>query len=136
MTLAGSCHCGRVTIALDRAPVEVTGCNCTSCYKHGVLWAYFAPGEVRVVGETASYVRADVKIPATDLRFCAHCGCTTHWAATEAYVRHAGVDDRMGVNMRLFDEELLTRIPVRVLEGRSWDVDEEWAPVSQAGEQP
>lgn len=123
---SGSCHCGRVNIALDRAPDEVTDCNCTSCTKHGVRWSYFAPEEVRVAGATASYLRADVTVPATDLRFCAHCGCTTHWVATAAYVRHAGKDDRVGVNMRLFDEALVAGLPVRVIDGRSWDVDEAW----------
>ena len=84
MMLSGACHCGRVTIALDRAPDEVTDCNCSSCTKHGARWAYFAPSAVRVEGATTSYLRADMKVPATELRFCAHCGCTTHWRATEA----------------------------------------------------
>lgn len=123
----GRCHCGRVTIALERAPDEVTDCNCSSCTKHGARWAYFAPGEVRVEGATSSYLRADMKVPATDLRFCGQCGCTTHWVATEAYVRHAGADDRVGVNMRLFDEALIEGVAVRVLDGRSWDIDEEWS---------
>lgn len=123
---SGACHCGRVTIALKRAPDEVTDCNCTSCYKHGVRWSYFAPDEVRLEGATAGYVRDDAKMPATDLRFCPHCGCTTHWRATQAYVRHAGMDDRVGVNMRLFDPDLIDGLPVRVLDGLSWDVNQEW----------
>ena len=126
MMLSGACHCGRVTIALDRAPDEVVDCNCSSCTKHGARWAYFAPSAVRIEGATTSYLRADIRVPATDLRFCAHCGCTTHWRATEAYVRHAGQDVRMGVNVRLFDEALLAGVPVRSVDGRSWDVDEEW----------
>lgn len=123
----GSCHCGRVTITLDRAPDEVTDCNCTSCAKHGARWAYFVPGEVRIAGDTVGYRRADVKVPATDLHFCGQCGCTTHWRATEAYVRHSGKDDRMGVNMRLFDDALPAGVAVRALDGLSWDVDEEWS---------
>ena len=126
MMLRGACHCSRVTIALDRAPDEVTDCNCSSCTKHGARWAYFAPSAVRVEGPTTSYLRADMKVPATELRFCAHCGCTTHWRATEAYVRHAGKDDRMGVNVRLFDEAMLAGVPIRAIDGQSWDVDEEW----------
>ena len=126
MTYPGSCHCGRVTIALHRAPDEVTDCNCSLCYSHGTRWAYFAPEEVNVEGSTTSYLRADVTNPATDLRFCATCGCTTHWQATEAYIRHRGENGRMGVNMRLFDEVLIEGVPVRLLDGRSWDVNEGW----------
>ena len=124
----GSCHCGRVTIALDRAPDEVTDCNCSSCTKHGARWAYFAPSEVRIDGATTGYRRADTKVPATELNFCAHCGCTTHWEPTEAYVRHAGPAVRIGVNMRLFDEQLLAGVAVRQVDGRDWDVNEDWGP--------
>ncbi|MFL6781545.1 MAG: GFA family protein, partial [Sphingomicrobium sp.] len=59
MSVTGSCHCGAVRIALPRAPEWVASCNCSMCRRTGALVAYFAPGEVRVEGATATYVTGD-----------------------------------------------------------------------------
>ncbi len=111
MTITGSCHCGAVTIEIDRAPADVTSCNCTICHRLGVLWAYYRPAEVRIHGSTSTYRRGDKTI---DFHHCATCGCTTHWAPIE------GRDlDRMGINARLLEPDVLGAARVRRLDGRS-----------------
>src|SRR4051812_9445759 len=62
MDVKGSCHCGRVSVEVQRAPTEVTSCNCSICRRLGTLWAYYAPADVRVVGETATYQWGDKTI--------------------------------------------------------------------------
>jgi hypothetical protein len=102
------CHCGAVKLAVARAPSEVTDCNCTICRRYGTLWAYFSPKDVDVTGATDSYVWGDKSI---EFHRCSTCGCITHWAATDK------THDRMGVNCRMMEPEVLSAARVRKLDG-------------------
>jgi len=107
--LETTCHCGAVRIAIPHAPRAVTDCTCSICRRYGVLWAYFAPAEVQVEGESHEYSWG----PAT-LAFvrCASCGCLTHWRPLARRVAK-----RMGVNIRNFSQEQIGPIRMRFLEG-------------------
>jgi hypothetical protein len=113
--LAGSCHCGRVRITLPRKPAEVTHCNCSLCIKSGFQGVYFASGELRIEGETDSYVRADSNPAYIAQQRCRHCGIITHWAPL-THPPH----ERMGVNARLFEPGALDGVPIKHVDGRSW----------------
>lgn len=113
-----SCLCGAVRIQAP-APPFVHACNCTLCAKSGAFWAYFAPHEVRVTGETQEFVRADKAEPGAELRFCARCGSATHFRLTPAAVARHG-DTMMGVNIRLADEAALNGVELRYPDGRGW----------------
>ena len=114
---AGSCHCGAVRLTLPHAPAEVTRCNCTLCTKLGTRWAYFSPGSVTFAGGPLDgYVRGDAKKPSLTTHRCAHCGSVTHWTAIGEY-------DRIGINLNLFDPDLVDALPVKACDGRSWPVD-------------
>jgi hypothetical protein len=109
-----TCHCGAVTIVVEHAPAQVTSCNCSICRRLGVLWAYYAPAQVRVAGPTTTYRWGDKTI---DFHHCATCGCATHWSPI-AGTRDA---DRMGINARLLPAEILEAARVRRLDGASED---------------
>ena len=113
--LVGSCHCGRVTITLLRPPGEITQCNCSLCSKTGFLGIYYSSGELRIEGETDSYVRADSSPACISQQRCGHCGILTHWVplSDPPY-------ERMGVNARLFELGSFEEIPVKQVDGRSW----------------
>jgi hypothetical protein len=129
MTIEGSCHCGAVRIAVPRAPDWVGSCNCSICRRTGALVAYYRPDEVRVEGETATYVTGDRFIR---FHHCPTCACHTHWDANaEALAGDLpnGVRDalttRMGINARLLDGfEVREGVsgPVAVFEGAELDV--------------
>ena len=99
--MKGSCHCGKVGVAVPYAPGDnpdrpfVAICNCSICRKLGQLVAYYPDdGSVSVTGGTAQYVWGDRMIA---FHFCATCGCHSHWTSTgESY-------GRIGVNARLLD---------------------------------
>ena len=82
MSWETSCHCGTVSVRLAKAPEEIAECNCSLCFSHGILWAYYSSRDVAIEGETRTYNRADRPNPNSDLHFCATCGCSTHWSAT------------------------------------------------------
>ena len=111
MSCEGSCHCGAVRVEIARAPTEVTFCNCSICKRLGTLWAYYAPADVRVTGETATYCWGDKSI---DFHHCVTCGCTTHWSP-----REGRNPERMGINARLLAGDVLGAARVRRLDGAS-----------------
>lgn len=118
--LSGTCHCGAVRIELDRKPKGITECNCSVCWRYGVLWAYDRKEAARVIAETGA-----LEVYAwgrKDLGFhrCRACGCVIFWEPLE------GGDDqtRIGVNVRLLPFEEIAEIPIRQLDGaKSW---KEW----------
>jgi hypothetical protein len=109
--ITASCHCGAVRLEIAAAPREVTDCNCSICRRLGVLWAYDSPRQVGVVGEpeaTVAYIRENGSIA---FHHCRVCGCASHWRRLDP------ASDRMGVNARLMDPEVLAAARVRRLDG-------------------
>src|SRR4051794_25874223 len=111
--LEGSCHCGAVKLEVESAPTQLTSCNCSLCRRLGALWCYYAPAQVRITGETATYRWGDRTL---DTHRCTVCGCVTHWSPTDS----AG--NRMGVNARLLDPLVIADVRVRRLDGAAtWE---------------
>jgi hypothetical protein len=109
--IEASCHCGAVRLEIEAALDMVTDCACSICRKLGMLWAYYAPRQVRIVppsGATFIYKRGEKKL---EFHTCKTCGCTTHWAAVDKTI------DRMGVNARLMAPDVLAAAQVRKISG-------------------
>ena len=107
--IEASCHCGAVRIEIAAPPETVTDCNCSICRRYGVLWAYYAPKQVRIVtGATDTYMWDDKSIA---FHRCKICGCVSHWAAVDK------TRDRMGVNARLMPPDILAQARIRHLDG-------------------
>jgi hypothetical protein len=110
-TIDASCHCGAVRLTTQSPPENLTDCNCSICRRYGVLWAYFAPNDVKIVaapGATDVYMWGERSI---QFHRCKTCGCVTHWAAVDT---NSG---RMGVNARLMDPAVLRPLRIRKLDG-------------------
>jgi hypothetical protein len=105
-----SCHCGAVELGIAAEPQEITDCNCSICRRYGVLWAYYSPSQVRFTKplETDIYMWDD---RALQFHRCRVCGCVSHWSAVDAVV------DRMGINARLMDPEVIRNARIRRLDG-------------------
>ena len=115
VALVGTCHCGQARITLPRKPDEVTHCNCTLCAKTGFQGVYFASDELQIEGDFDRYVRADSNPAYIAQHRCRNCGIITHWTPlTEP------PHERMGINARLFDADIMAGIPVKEVDGRSW----------------
>ena len=116
--IESSCVCGAVRLAITHAPTEVTDCNCTMCRRYGALWAYYSPKDVIVpTGLTDTYARG-AKL--SQFHRCKICGCVTHWAPLDP------ARDRMGVNARLMEPEVVARARVRRFDGlNTWKLLDE-----------
>ena len=109
--VTASCHCGAVRFEIAAAPSTVTDCNCTLCRRLGTLWAYYHPSQVTLLAApdaTVPYIQGDRTLAT---HHCAQCGCTTHWQGLDAKL------DRMAVNARLMEPDVLAAARIRKLDG-------------------
>lgn len=113
--IKASCHCGAICLEIEAAPTEVTDCNCSICRRYGTLWAYYPSKQVHrseAAGKTDIYLCNDRQLA---FHRCSACGCVLYWAALEP------THERMGVNARLMEPQILAQARVRRLDGAdSW----------------
>jgi len=107
--IESSCVCGAVRLSISRAPDEVTDCNCTLCRRYGALWAYYSPKDVTVPSGLTDTFSRGPKL--SHFHRCKICGCVTHWSALDKTY------DRMGVNARLMEPEVLARARILRFDG-------------------
>jgi hypothetical protein len=117
--LTASCHCGKVTLELPRAPRVLTQCNCSICRRYGALWAYFRRRSVRVRAARDSLVSYSWRNNVREFRHCRICGCVTHY---QQRVKKPDGSDTLAVNLRNVDRpELIATVPIKLLDGAaSW----------------
>ena len=107
----GSCHCGKVKLALEGEIDEVSECNCSICRRTGGLWHYCRPDQLCVTGNGVAYRQGDCML---DTWHCETCGCVTHWTAIDLGY------ERAGVNMRMFEPDVWETLPRRFVDGASF----------------
>jgi hypothetical protein len=114
-----TCHCKAVRLELAAAPSEVFECNCSICWKLGVLWSYYPPAQVRIASPPDATLQYSWSTRSLAFHTCRTCGCTTHWWAID-------VPDprKMGVNARLIEGVSKAAVRVQHLEhggaGKFW----------------
>lgn len=114
------CHCGDVILTLPHAPDEILQCSCSICRKSGFQGVYYRDGEVTVSGTLDGYVRTDIDDPCLTMWRCRRCGILTHWTLLDAWpYADEPRPDRMGVNARLLDPDLVAGLPVQQTDGAS-----------------
>ena len=116
-----SCHCGAVTIELQRRIRKLTRCNCSICRRYGALWANQQRKAVLVSDKTGALSGYRWGKGTLEFFHCSACGCITHYAHSE---RRKDGSDMCGVNMRNIDDPAQIReVPIRLLDGAgTWKV--------------
>ncbi|EGQ8234413.1 aldehyde-activating protein [Vibrio parahaemolyticus] len=109
-----TCHCGNVSLELSTVPTEVGECNCSICRRYAASWAYFSPEQVliRFQKQTVFYCWGDKEV---EFHRCNECGCITHYITTEKCA-----EEILAVNMRMAENEVLSGISVRRINGASY----------------
>jgi len=112
--IKASCHCKNVILKVELLPDSITRCNCSICYRLGVLWEYYNPDEVIIECSKApsqAYAWGDKEL---EFHHCTACGCPTHYLTT------ALCDvDRIAINARLLKPSLIESISIRDFDGAS-----------------
>lgn len=119
-----SCHCGAVTLELQRKVRKMTQCNCSVCRRYGALWAYFQRKSIGVNADDGALEMYSWGNRRFEFYRCAVCGCVTHYERSD---KRPDGSDMGAVNLRNIDDpELVANIPIRLLDGAStWKVLDE-----------
>ncbi|WP_420411385.1 GFA family protein [Roseibium sp.] len=121
MPYTTSCHCGAVSVEMQRRIKKLTRCNCSICRRYGALWAYQQRKAITVTadkGALKSYAWGKKSI---EYFRCNNCGCITHYERTD---RRPDGSDMSAVNMcNIIDPASIAAVPIRLLDGAgSWKV--------------
>lgn len=110
-----SCHCGAVTLEMQRKPRKLTQCNCSICRRYGAVWAYFQRKSLCVrsgKGALDSYTWRNKRF---EFFRCSTCGCVTHYQRVR---RKEDGSDVSAINIRNIDDPtIIADVPVRLLDG-------------------
>jgi len=108
-TFRGSCHCGGVAFEADSDLEGLIECNCSHCYRKGLVLAFLRPDAFRLLRGEDRLSEYLFNRHVIRHRFCKTCG-------VEVYGQGKGPDgeDMLAVNARtLEDVEPWTLVPVR-----------------------
>ncbi|MBU4530100.1 MAG: GFA family protein [Hoeflea sp.] len=131
MPLIASCHCDATRIELPHAPLDAHECNCSYCARTGAIWAYFKPGEMKILSEDKDKVYS-VSGSLSRHHFCGHCGMQT-WGDSPDWASMYNMDgtSKTGdpsavptarihvVNLRLVDDLDWSSVTVEKVDGRN-----------------
>ena len=126
MPYSTSCHCGSVTIIMQRPIRKLTRCNCSICRRYGALWAYQQRKAIRVADENGTLKSYTWGKGLLEFFHCSNCGCVTHYHHSD---RRDDGSDMSAVNMRNIDDPArIAQLPIRLLDGSgTWRVLQESA---------
>jgi len=117
-TYSGSCHCGRVTLAIDTEIERVTLCDCSVCTKKGVAHVPVPDDGFRLLTGEADLTLYRFGSGEAKHWFCRHCGIHTHG-------RPRSDPSPYTVNARCLDayDEIMANVQVRHFDGRNHPKD-------------
>jgi hypothetical protein len=79
MLIAGRCHCGNISFALNWTPdpteIPARACTCTFCVKHGGVWTSCPTGTLKVtVQQPARVSKYAFGTKTAEFHICSTCG--------------------------------------------------------------
>ncbi len=116
---AGSCHCGRVRLAVLAPPdLELLECNCSMCARSGYLHLIVGAGGFRLLSGADDLVEYTFGTGVARHRFCRHCGVKSFYVPRSH-------PDGFSVNARCLDPATIKSMTVRPYDGRNWETARE-----------
>ncbi|MFW2341966.1 GFA family protein [Brevundimonas sp.] len=98
-THKGSCHCGAVAFEADMDLSGVIECNCTHCYRKGLMLGFVAPDAFRLIRGEDRLSEYLFNRHVISHRFCRVCGVEPFGAGKSPDGR-----DMIAVNVRTLDD--------------------------------
>lgn len=110
----GGCHCGavRFQVLVDRFIVD--DCNCSICRKKGFLHLIVPLENFALLKGEEFLTTYTFNTKVAKHTFCSICGI-------HSFYRPRSHPDRIDVNIRTFDENVLDRFEIRFFDGANWE---------------
>jgi hypothetical protein len=113
MEYQGSCHCGKVTFAVEGEIKSVTSCNCSICQRKAFLGWFVSRQDLRLLSQegltTYTFNRHSIQH-----HFCSTCGIHPYGEG-----RDTSGNPVAAINVRCIDGLDLASIPVNEFDGRA-----------------
>jgi hypothetical protein len=110
----GSCHCGRVTFALDAKLDYVMACNCSLCRRVGALWHGASDASFRITSGEDELLLYQFNTKTAKHYSCKHC-------SVHPFSRPRLDPTRWAVNVRCIDGVDAGALPVKQFDGANWE---------------
>ena len=110
----GGCHCGavRFQVLIDRFIADE--CNCSICRKKGFLHLIVSPENFTLLKGKNVLSSYTFNTKVANHTFCSICGI-------HAFYRPRSHPDKIDVNLRCLDKNLLERFTIRPFDGQNWE---------------
>ena len=115
MPLTTTCHCGAVTIEMQRKVRKLTQCNCSICRRTRFWPAVARPEGFRLLAGEAELTKYVFNTKNNWHCFCKHCGVRAFGVGNET-----PIGKMYGVNIGCLEgvsEEELSRLPITYIDG-------------------
>jgi hypothetical protein len=111
----GSCHCGRVRIAVD-VPLNLTisRCNCSICKKSGHLHLTVSQAEFQLLGGEEDLTEYRFNTGTAKHLFCRFCGVKVFYVPRSH-------PDGFSVNLNCVELDQQISVVIRDFDGRNWE---------------
>ena len=110
----GGCHCGAVRYRATIRRAVVSECNCSMCRKKAALHAIVPDADFELLsgGEVLSKYTFNTHV--AQHLFCSRCGI-------HAFGRPRSQPDKISVNLRCLDEDVLELFELTQFDGQNWE---------------
>ncbi len=118
-TRTATCRCGQLSATVTGEPVRVSVCHCLNCKKRSgsafAAQARWPRANVRVEGESKTFVKAADSGNRATFHFCPDCGSDVY------YANEGKFDDQIAIPLGAFDDPYFLRPAFSVWEERKHD---------------
>jgi len=116
----GGCHCGAVRYRVTLRRPVASECNCSICRKKGAIHAIVPDADFQLLSGNEVLTKYTFNTHVAQHWFCGRCGI-------HSFGRPRSQPDKISVNLRCLDDDLLARFELARFDGQNWEKTmEDW----------
>jgi hypothetical protein len=115
MNYKGSCHCGRISFAVEGNLEQVMECNCSHCSRKGYLLWFVPRAQFKLLTPEADLATYTFNKHVIQHHFCSQCGC-----APFGFGKDRAGTATAAINVRCLEGLELASLKIVPVDGRSF----------------
>ncbi|MEK7649865.1 MAG: GFA family protein [Patescibacteria group bacterium] len=113
-THTGGCHCGAVRYEVDTDLASIIECNCSHCYKKGLVLAFVPEAQFRLMQGEENLTDYQFNKKIIHHVFCKTCG-------VQSFSKGMGKDGpTAAINVRCLDDIDMATLTIKPFDGKNW----------------
>jgi len=113
-TREGGCHCGAVRYRVTLRRAAASECNCSMCRKKAPIHAIVPDADFELLSGSDVLTKYTFNTHVAQHLFCSRCGI-------HSFGRPRSQPDKISVNLRCLDEDLLSLFDINRFDGQNWE---------------